>query len=281
MFSFLKRRGTDPQAALKGALGSLALPSFSGIVMRTLQAIRDPDASVSSVAAVLSDDPGMSVRLLRLVNSAGRSGARKVESVDRAVAVAGMASVESLVLSIGVGSALPQPSVVGFDPRRFWETAARRAVIARSLAAELHPAAAGMSFTAGLLQDMAIPLLATAREDYRPVLEAWHAGEGRLAEMERSEFGWDHSEVATWVCDSWQLPEGLAEAIGGHHKSVDGLAAPPAVELVATLTETADSTDLDRLVALANERYGLAADRCVALVKEAEEGASELARLFI
>jgi HD-like signal output (HDOD) protein len=281
MFGFLKRRGVDPQASLKGALGGLELPTFPAIVMKTLEAIRDPDASVSSVAAVLGTDPGMSVQLLRLVNSAGRSGARKTASVDRAVAVAGMATVESLVLSIGVGSALPQRPVDGFDPRRFWETAARRASIARGLATELHPAAAAMSFTAGLLQDMAIPLLAKAREDYRPVLQAWHRGEGQLATMERTQFGWDHSEVATWLCDSWQLPEALAEAIGGHHSSIEGLAAPPAVQLVATLTEAADSGDLDRLVALAGERYGLAADRCVELVAEAEEGASEIAQLFV
>jgi len=261
-------------------LGDLELPSFPEVVLKTLDAIRDPDASVASVAAVLRADPGMSVRLLKLANSAGRSGSRKIESVDRAVALAGMAQVESLVLSIGVGSALPTSPVEGFDPQRFWATAARRASLARALAAELQPAAAAMSFTAGLLQDMAIPLLATARKDYRPVLAAWHGGGGDLADMERSEFGWDHSEVATWVCDSWALPEVLAEAIGGHHQSVEGLSSPAAVELVATLTEAADSGDLDRLVALASERYGMAADRCVELVEEADAGAGELAALF-
>lgn len=280
MFGFLKRRGTDPEASIRKVLGGLELPSFPAVVLKTLDAIRDPDASVASVSAVLRADPGMSVRLLRLANSAGRAGARKVESVDRAVAVSGMAQVESLVLAIGVGSVLPRAAVEGFESRRFWATAARRAMLARALAAELQPSAAAMSFTAGLLQDMAIPLLATARADYRPVLAAWHAGEGRLAEMERSEFGWDHSEVATWICDSWALPEVLAEAIGGHHKSVEGLVAPAAVELVATLTEAADSGDLDRMVALASERYGMPADRCVELVEEAEAGAGELANLF-
>jgi replication-associated recombination protein RarA len=72
----------------------------------------------------------------------------------------------------------------------------------------------------------------------------------------------------------------LAEAIGGHHKSVEGLQTPAAVELVAKITEAADSGDLDRLVALASERYGMTSDRCVELVEEAEAGAGELAGLF-
>jgi HD-like signal output (HDOD) protein len=281
MFGFLKRRGTDPQAELRKSLGGLELPVFPAIVMQTLKAIRDPEASVASVARVLGSDPGMSVQVLRLVNSASRGGARKIASVDRAVAVVGMSEVESLVLSIGVARSLPKKAVEGFEPTRFWTTAARRASIARSLTQELHPAMGGVSFTAGLLQDMAIPLLASARDDYGPLLTAWHSGEADLAEIERSEFGWDHSEVATWLCASWQLPETLAEAIGAHHGTVDGLSAPAAVTLVATLSEAADSGDIDRLVTLAHERYGMKTDRCVELIEEAELAASELTSLFV
>ena len=279
MFSFL-RRGVDPRQELQKTLGSLELPSFSGIVMKVLETLRDPDSSGADVAAVLSTDPGLSVRLLRLVNSASHGGSRKVDSVSRAVSVAGMASVESLVLSIGVASALPRTPVEGFDPNRFWLAAARRAAVAQAFASELHPADASVSFTAGLLQDMAIPLLASARADYRPLLGAWHGGEGDLASMERSEFGWDHSEVATWLCDDWQLPELLGEAIGGHHGSMEGLRAPAAVTLVSALRETHERDGLDELIATARTDYGLSEDRSVELVEQAEEQAADIARLF-
>ena len=53
MFGFLKRRGTDPEASIKKVLGDLELPSFPGVVLKTLDAIRDPEASVASVSAVL------------------------------------------------------------------------------------------------------------------------------------------------------------------------------------------------------------------------------------
>jgi len=281
VFGFLKRKGFDSKAALTQSLGGAELPSFPGIVLRTLQAIRHPDASVRSVASVLGADPGMSVRLLALVNSASRAGAKKVDSVDRAIAVLGMSGVESLVLSIGVAAALPKGPVDGFDPRRFWMTSAHRAALARSFAEEVQPASAALSFTAGLLQDMAVPLLATAREDYRPLLQAWHSGDGSLHGMERAEFGWDHPEVATWLCESWSLPENLAQAIAAHHGPHEGCDVPEAVRLVADIREAAEEAEINAMVALAGDRLGVSADRCIELSEVAEVRANELLKLFI
>ena len=280
MFGFLKR-SVDPNEALRKSLGGLELPTFPGVVLRTLEAIRQSDASVRSVASVLGADPGMSVRLLTIVNSAARAGSKRVDSVERAIAVLGLGGVETMVLSIGVASSLPKAQVDGFQPGRFWMTSARRASLARALAEEVHPGSAALSFTAGLLQDMAVPLLATAREDYRRVLGAWHGGDGELDDMERSEFGWDHPEVATWLCASWQLPENLAEAIAAHHGEREGCTAPPAVQLVADIRETDGVSEVDALVELAGDRLGLAADRSVELAEQAEVRAGELVKLFV
>ncbi len=276
MFSFLKKKKQDPKAELQRVLGDYELPSFPGVVLDALAELRNPDGSSKSVGRILASDPNLTIRLLKLVNS-GSGAVRRIDNVQQAVSLAGASNLESLILAVGVQSSLPTGSAPGFDSGRFWGAAARRAATARAFAKVLHPATAMQSFTASLLQDMAVPMLAHRRpQDYGRILEAWHGGEGTLEDMEQADLGWHHGEVATWLCDSWSLPESLAQIIGEHHDD-DGV-APPGVLLVSRLRETEEHPGVDALVAVAEERYGLSADRSISILDEALGEAGDLAR---
>jgi len=279
MFGFLSRRKVDPRKQLSALMGDYALPSFPGVVLQALEEMRKESGSASSVAQVISRDPGTSIRLLKLVNSASFGSARKIESVQQAVSMLGMSHVESLVLSIGVRTALPNWEAPGFETQRFWRTAARRAEVASGFAALLHPASRHLSFTAALLADMAVPLLtACPTITYSPLLIQWHGGGSSLEELEQEALGCHHGDVATWLCNEWELPEALAEAIGGHHGAED-LRCPPAVSLAGLLRETDNHTGIDELVAL-GEDHGIATAASVAVVHEGFARGDALAGLF-
>ena len=111
------------------------------------------------------------------------------------------------------------------------------------MADRVSPRDRGICFTAALLQDMAVPLLADARPDaYGPILEA-SAGTPLLQKLEQETLGLDHSEVAGWLCDTWEFPTGLAEAIRAHHAPED---APLAVRISALIgNETAPDEFVD------------------------------------
>ena len=141
----LRKKKVDHRRELQAILGGLEIPTFPVWSCERIQTLREPESSAADVAAVLSTDPGLTVRLLKLVNSAGYSPSRPVNNVDQAVAVAGYGTVESLVLSVGVTSALPHRKIDGFDHGRFWRTASLRATLARKLAINQHPATAGLS----------------------------------------------------------------------------------------------------------------------------------------
>ena len=279
MFKLLK---SNPRKALKELLGDYSLPSFPAVTMQVLKDIRDPEATSSSVAESLSLDPGLSVQVLATVNSAAFAPRQRVDDLPHAVAMLGISNLEGLVLTIAVKETLPNPTCQGFLSKRFWLAAARRATTAQALAHLLHPATRSACFTAALLQDMAVPLLANSRPDvYGPVLEQWHDEQGPLWELEQSAMGTDHAEVATWLCDQWSLPENLSLAVGGHHQPSGSVeACPPALCLVALIRESEKPSGVDQLIALAQDRYGLDKDQLVALVDKSFEEAEELALLF-
>lgn len=265
------------------ALGDVEMPTFPALMGEILRELRDTHSAMSKVGELVAQDPTLTIKVIKTVNSVGFGLRRQVDSVKHAVTLLGRSRVESIVLPLAVGEALPSESVPGFEPARFWHAAARRALVAQQLSALLDPASRDVSYTASLLQDMAIPLLATHRsESYGPILERWHDGGGVLHEMEKAAFGWTHADVAGWLCADWGFPELLAAAITAHHGSDDPeVVSPPPVRLVALLGEEPDGElNIDPLVAMAHDEFGASPERVIEAVQRGVAGSSEVSRLF-
>lgn len=268
----------SPKGELSRILDGHELTSFPLVVSRAMRLLRDPDCTLATISTELEKDPGASARLLTLTNSASRGLRRKVSSVDHALALLGRSEVEALLLTLAVGRSVGGAGVVGFDASSFWQASARRAVVARRLARRIDPSSHGETFTASLLQDMAVPVLARARRDrYVAVHAQWRSDGGSLAELERSEFEWDHAYVGATMAESWSFPDTLTESISGHHAGEGPL---PAARLVASLGEGSD-LHLDELVEEARRSHALPSDDVVAILEEAGEEAAEIGRLFV
>ena len=282
MLNIFKRKKIDPKEQMRAVLGDYKLPSFPVIVMNALEKTRDADASNSEIAELVATDPGLSVRLLTTVNSAAYALRHKVNNVDHAVSLMGRGELESILISMAVHEVMPSENIPLFDAHRFWGAAARRASLARGLANLIDPSAHSESFTAALLQDMAIPVLAQQRaDDYGPVLENWYANGMDLASLERERFDWDHATVAMWMCDDWGFPDRIAEAIGAHHGTDDDeLTALPAVSLVSVLREHEEASGVEQIVENAYENYNLPRDQVVKLVDTCFSAANDISRMF-
>jgi HD-like signal output (HDOD) protein len=308
MLGWLRRRSDDPKRLLDRALPEFELPTFRGIVLEAMGKLRQPDASLAEVGSIVGRDPGLSSRLLRVANSPAYGLRHEARTVEHAASLLGRAQLEALLVAVGVGERLPDRSIPGYEPPRFWRTAALRATTARRLAALLHPSTRGESFTAALLQDMAVPLLARTRgARYAYLLDAWRAGEGALHDLERGELGFHHAHVAGAMAQCWGFPAGLITALGAHHDEDDAAGgaasaepgspedAPPiAVQLVAFLVEEAGERSspsgdsaasrpagADALIERAHQRYGLARDDVCELLAAAQAEAEDLARGFL
>ncbi len=278
MFSFLSKKKTDPAKELKGALGDFTLPSFSKADIELLRLIRDLDSTASDIAEVLELDPGLSVKLLGLANSAAFTPSHEIRSVSQAIALVGLSQLESLVMSATLRKGVPPCTHDKLSSEDFWKTSALRGVLARDISTKLCPAQKMVCFTAGFLQDFAIPFLLSQRQDdYLPIIDAWHAGDATICDQEREKFGFDHAQVATWIANEWDLPEGLASAIGGHHRpDDDDYDCPLPVSLVANLSTSEQSLEQFKTVLQAH----IDEEDIAPLLDSARESASELARFM-
>lgn len=278
MLGWFKRKKRDPKEQLAAALGDFDLPSFPIVANRALGMLRDPDSSLGDVGDALSEDPGLSARVLDIANSSAFALRNPVRNVGHAISLLGRSAVEPLILAVVVGQSLPDPQIDVFDRRQFWQGAARRATCARALADMLQPRLRSESFTAALLSDMAVPLIASAHgEAYAPILRQWTEDGGNLAELEQQALGFDHASVAGWVAQTWHFPSVLADAIGSHHDQnvAHHEGQPVAVSLVAML----DDGDAGRagLIDTVSSHFGVPADTIAAIVDASASEASEIA----
>ena len=283
MFSFFKNK-VDPKAKLKKILKGYQLPSFPAVILQILQKIRSPYSSASDIAQSLSLDPGLSVRLLSIANSAAFSPKHKVENLTQAIALVGMSQLESLVLGVGVAKGIPKNTCQWHDPAKFWLASARRAMLAHELSQILCPAKESECFTAAFLQDMALPFLACHRsEDYNPILEKWHLEGGDLAQLEQESLEWDHAEVATWICSEWELPENIALAIKDHHNPDidDDHEVLGPVRLVSILREDDSNNGLDEMIGRAVAVYNISEEKIQSIIEPSFEKAKDLARMIV
>lgn len=275
------KKKASPSAEIEQLVESFELPSFPTVINDALAALRDAQSTTKEVGSMLEKDPGISTRLLSTVNSAQFSMRQPVRSVQHAVQLLGRNEVETMLISVAVHQSLPSPQTAGFDGTRFWTTSAQRAAASAAIADRLDPSSRSESFTAALLQDMALPVLALHKVDYGKVLEAWHSSSHELPYVEREEYGWDHTEVAEHLCRKWDLPGRLQTSIARHHDQIDDLSDTlPGVHLVSVFREAQCDVGFDRFVELCKKVIDLPEDQAIDLVHTSLEESKAIAQAF-
>lgn len=274
MIGFLTRI-LDPKKRLVHALSKMEIPALPTSHMQTLSALRS-GAPLPEVGLLIGKDPAMTATLLRTVNSAAFGLRRRVSNPGHAASLLGRGALETMVLGIAVVDTLPRAGGAELEPARFWRAAARRAATARALAEEVNPHHAHTCFTAGLLQDLAIPLLFQARPGVYGPLLAESKGGPALKDLEHEAQGYDHADVAGWLCDVWRFPEELATAIRTHHSPEDG-SLPVLVSALMDIEQDNTEAVVEQAVSL----FGLAPDTITHALDVGAEQGDELARAIL
>lgn len=278
MFDFFKKKKIDPKEELKKLIGHYELPSFSMAIMKILKTLRDPNFSADDVAEQLEIDPGLHVKVLKVVNSAAFGFSTEVKNLRHAVALLGKSRLETIVLSRAVNENLPGVNHPFFDMKNFWLHSARRASLARALAHLLHPATQAESFAIGLLQDMGLPVLVDTYPDkYEDILALWSENPHKpLHIIEREYFDFDHFTIGGLMAGEWKLPDNLVAAISRDNPNdID-----PSINILAFIALHDEELIKDAVIKVCVRSYNLEEEAVSSTVDEALEAAKELSSLL-
>jgi putative nucleotidyltransferase with HDIG domain len=212
------------QPALRAAVGDTeSLPSPPPVLIELRAALDSRSTNAAGIARIVEQDPALTAKLLQLANSAFFGTSRKyaagtVVSIEDAIILLGMATVEQLALVTGLFVAFEgRVEDAGISPGDL----RRHTTLVAEIAANLMTSRrfAEEAFISGLLHDVGKLVLASRfSESYRDV--ALEARRRRLPiwQSEMEQYGSSHAEVGAYLLSCWGLPRIVIEAVGFHHR---------------------------------------------------------------
>jgi HD-like signal output (HDOD) protein len=186
------------------------IPQMPEVVRDIINQLNNANVDMLKVVKNVEKEPMLTLKILRLVNSAHFGLSRKVNSIDEATLMIGLEQLKTLVIASGLMSAMP--NIPNFDIKQFWNNAFLTASYAKWFAekAELQTEVA---YTIGLLANLGSLLIhLVAPKECNEIDQHVKAGKYR-PDFERSRLGYTHQEACAELCRRWKLGTELITAI--------------------------------------------------------------------
>lgn len=198
------------------------LPSLPSVAIEVLRLTRDENISIADLGAVIQNDPALTAKILKLINSPLFGMPRRVTSVSQAMNLLGWRSVRVMALSFSLVDVMKSERGSGFDYEHYWRLSLTTAVAGRMLAKAAGSRLGEEAFIGGLLSEIGrIAAARCAPEMYGPVLARRSEKRVPFERLERELLGVTHAELGQALLSEWGLPKSLCAAVGSHHG--DGL----------------------------------------------------------
>ena len=193
------------------------LPSPPVVAMRILDLSQDPDVDIGKVVDVVTMDPALTAKILRIANSPIYAIRRKTENLRQAILLLGLNGTLTMALSFSLAASMHNNACQGFDYNLFWRRSLAAATCARRLSVAAGIGASEEVFLAGLLQDIGMLALDKLQPEFYKELGVNQSDHNMLQELEREKLGADHAAIGGWLLQKWNLPESLQYAVAGSH----------------------------------------------------------------
>jgi diguanylate cyclase (GGDEF)-like protein len=269
---------------------STNLPSPPSIALQIIELAKDPDVDIDKIAAVISMDPALSAKLLRITNSPLFAIRRNTENLRQAIVMLGLNGTLSLALSFSLVKSMPGESDEGLDYGNYWKRSLVSATCCRQLGVAASMGGGEDLFLAGLLQDIGMLVLDRAvPEVYKGIGSRQYDHQG-LQQFEWEALGTDHAMVGGWLLEQWGLPERLQFAVAGSHdpgsvgNDCEYLGLVNCVSLSGMLADIAQADNpqraFDAVAGLVQQRLDLDRDALYSIVESMDADLREAEELF-
>ncbi len=208
----------SPELSQKLSTAVDGMPAFPKSVQRILELTRDVNCTAKDLVQVVDKDPVVTVKILRVVNSAYYSLPKQITSINHALVYLGFNTIKNLALSIAAIGMLPKDNAAGFDGQQYLLHSLATATIAKHLAARVDDADPMDCFIAGLLHDFGKVVFAQFMPtDFRLALDMSKETQTSLAMALRRVIGADHAVVGAMLVEKWRFAPNLIETIRYQH----------------------------------------------------------------
>jgi two-component system cell cycle response regulator len=212
-------RSMGKERSLETFIGGIEnLPTLPGIAMRILEAVQKKEPDIDEISDIISTDPPLSAKVLRLANSSFYNLPTSITSVLHSIKMLGLSTVQNIALGFSLVNNYQSKKSTGFDYTCFWKNSLVGAISAKLITEKLNPELLDNAFFMGLLQDIGTLTFGHCMPaQYNLILSEMEKTSSECRDAEEYVLGYNHQEIGEYMMKSWGLPETLYMPVGYHH----------------------------------------------------------------
>jgi putative nucleotidyltransferase with HDIG domain len=216
------------------------LPPIPQAAQKALALIRSPHANALKLAHIIEVDQVLTMHVLRWANSAYYGMENRIATVQQAIVVLGLDTMQELIMTYCFSDRLCV-SLPGYELQQgeLWQHALGTAIGAKLISKQFHLNIDEDAYFAGLLCDIGKLVFEKLLRESDINRAGWD--QYSFLELERANFGVDHAMLGAEIARRWQLPETLVTAIAHHHE-------PQAAEKYPLLVAAVHVADVSMMV---------------------------------
>jgi len=209
-------------------------PSLPHVLLKLMEVSADPEVSIKEISNIIGKDPGLTGKLLHLINSAHFGFPKKVGKLDQAVNLLGIEAIRGIAISSSIHEAFQHaPQQPGFELKHFWWHSLRCALLSRLLAQSAGYPNPEEAFLVGLLHDLGRLLLWMNFPGKYGELVAVYQDRPELMVAAEDRLIAGHPALGAGLLEHWQLGSLPADAVRYHHEPPERIRnALPLVQIV-------------------------------------------------
>ena len=260
------------------------LPTLPHILLKLIEACNANNGNFRKLSGIIEKDPSLSVKILKMVNSAYYGFPHKIESIQQAAAVLGTNAIRNVAVCTSVYDVFDRDKgSAGLNLKLFWWHSLKCAVLSKLIAKKTAYGNADEAFLSGLLHDIgSLVLSINFPEPYAALLEACKDQQHLLLDGEARLVA-THCEIGAGLLHHWKFEPLMADAVLYHHESKSEiLNALPLVRIVyvANALSQAPVQGVKEGPEAAEDVFGFSEVEVEGLLSQAHEETRQVAESF-
>lgn len=233
------------EQAVEGALKEIShIATLPEVTLKIIELVEDPESTAQDLHEVISNDPALCTRILKVVNSSFYGLPGQIASINRAIVMLGLNAVKNIAIAASLAKLFRGGELTPFfSAKDLWEHSNAVAIGCKLLSDKLGMGLSDEAYLAGLIHDIGMMVeMQYDRSDLIDAIDRCGADltgvpSKNLMECEEEVFGANHQDFGVGLCKKWKFPAPFAAAAGFHHNPLE---CPSECEKIVYLVHVAD-----------------------------------------
>ena len=208
-------------SAIAGISHIATLPE---VTLKVIQLVEDPNSTAQDLNHVISNDPALGARILKVVNSSFYGLPGQIGTINRAIMLLGHNGLKNVAIAASLTKLFRGGQICqSLTARNLWAHSIAVASGSKILAERIKLGLPDKAFLAGLIHDLGIMVeMQVHRPQLIEVIEKLdNAKDLTFRQAELDVLGATHEQFGSALCRMWKFPANFANVTGYHHRPLE------------------------------------------------------------